>query len=132
MCNCYPGNVKTYDKDIPTVDQILEFRQLDIDKQDDWRVIEFVWTRLMPAAFGKSIWNKENCTKTLVSQLFAAKKDGKRMKQFNISLALEAFMVVVYENNYEKWNQMIDDMKTPPAEARGMDNSQTLKPILSV
>lgn len=112
--------MKTYGKDIPTVDQILEFRQLDIEKPDDWIIIEFIWTRLMPAAFGKSIWNKENCTKTLVSQLFVTKKDGKRMKQFNISLALEAFMVVVYENNFQKWNEMIEDMRTPPVEDRGM------------
>jgi hypothetical protein len=67
---------------------------------------------------GKHVWNKDNYYRELVSTLYESVESGKYY--FNIPVAMEAFLLVAYENNYRKYKAIIEDKKTGEEATRGM------------
>ena len=93
------------------MNELLRFR-----RSTDWPLVKWIWTKLLPAAVGKTLWNKEKFYSITVSH------DGHKQKVFNIPIGLEAFMLVCWENNYEKYQEILKDQKNPPKDERRKNN----------
>ena len=112
--------MKTYGF-LPKLRQVLDFRHLDFNDEDDWVVVKWVWTRLLSAAAGKVHWNKDKYYRELISQLYQSGNAGSNKSIFNIPVTMEAFMAVAYDNNYEKNKAIWEDKenKVTPQGKRG-------------
>jgi hypothetical protein len=67
-----------------------------------------VWTKLLNAAAGKLLWSKEKYYKEGVSKIYTT--DDPTKVTFNITVSMEAFMVVSYANNLKKYKKMREDI----------------------
>ena len=105
-------------RNLPTVKELLRFRC-----STDWPLVKWIWTKLLPAAVGKTLWNKEKVYSITVSHIYTEMdEDGQKQKVFNIPIGLEAFMLVCWENNYEKYQEILKDQKKTPKEERSKNN----------
>lgn len=71
------------------------------------------------------MWNKDNYYRELVSTLYESEESGKHY--FNIPVAMEAFLLVAYENNYRKYKAIVEDKKSGEDVTRGMLGSPSLE-----
>ena len=78
---------------------------------------------MLPAAVGKTLWNKEKFYSITVSHIYTETDEkGNQQKVFNIPIGLEAFMLVCWENNYKKYQEILKDQKNPPKDERSKNN----------
>ncbi len=86
---------------LPPPDLILKcaLRQVDLDDDEERDVFFWYWEKLIPAAVGCYNWSD----KVKYYKIISAAKCKKNPSEKVVTTASEAFIVLLWENCYEKW-----------------------------
>ena len=102
---------------IPSVEQLeaCALRQVDLDTEDGYKLFEFYHEKVVAKGignhnFGEAIRKYHTISEALVEYKSAPVKKAAHPRA-------EAFLVLVYENNYVKWHEVDKWIKEHPGES---------------